>query len=129
MQPHRGAIVLTTGIVGTVLGVLGIPILACCPPVGFGESLLGLACSLVALILGVRDLRGMREGLMDPEGKGLTQGGFICGIIGTVINAIVTIISLITLILMLILIAAAPSTPYKSSTGFRPSPTFQQPFK
>jgi hypothetical protein len=52
-----------------VLGILGI---VCCGFLG-----------PVAWILGSNDLKEIRAGRMDPEGEGTTNGGRICGIIGT----------------------------------------------
>src|SRR5206468_1629105 len=61
-QPHRGALILTLGILSLVTcGLLG----------------------PVAWILGNADLEEIRRGRMDPEGEGLTQAGRICGIIST----------------------------------------------
>jgi hypothetical protein len=31
-------------------------------------------------------LKEIRSGNMDPAGEGLTKGGMICGIIGTILN-------------------------------------------
>jgi small-conductance mechanosensitive channel len=62
MQPHRGVLIL-------VLGILGL-----------------LLCQLlgpVAWVLGKGDLRAMDAGQMDPEGRGLTQAGYILGIVAT----------------------------------------------
>jgi hypothetical protein len=64
LVPHRGALILTLGILGFVV----LPLL--CP---------------VAWILGNSDMAEIRAGRMDPEGEGLTQAGRVCGIIGTVI--------------------------------------------
>lgn len=64
LQPHRGPLVLTLGILGlTFCQLLAVP----------------------AWIMGRADLAAMREGRMDPSGEGVTQAGHICGIIGTVI--------------------------------------------
>ena len=38
----------------------------------------------VACVLGFWDLREMREGRMDPEGRGMTQAGLVCGAVATV---------------------------------------------
>jgi predicted Zn finger-like uncharacterized protein len=63
-QPHRGAVVLTLGILSLVIcGLLG----------------------PVAWIMGSNDLAAMRAGRMDPEGEGLTRGGMICGIIASIL--------------------------------------------
>ncbi len=76
-EPHRGPLVLT-------LGVLSLVMLTICYPVGV---VLGLA----AWVLGQADLRKLRAGGMDPAGHGLTQAGWICGIVGTVLNALITL--------------------------------------
>jgi predicted Zn finger-like uncharacterized protein len=60
---HRGAMVLTLGILSLVV----------CSPLG-----------PVAWIMGNNDLAAMRAGRMDPAGQGTTQAGQICGIIGTI---------------------------------------------
>jgi hypothetical protein len=60
LKPHRGTTVL-------VLGIIGI---ACC-----------LICGIIAWVMGSKDLKEMDEGIMDPEGRGLTQAGKICGMV------------------------------------------------
>lgn len=82
LEPHRGGLVLTLGIVGLVLGVVG---LAFCPLV---TSTIGVVMGIIAWVMGGRDLRAIKEGTMDPDGQGLTQGGWICGIISTILNLI-----------------------------------------
>jgi len=63
---HRGALVLTLGILSLVIcGLLG----------------------PVAWVMGNNDLAAMRAGRMDPSGEGVTQAGRICGIISTAIIA------------------------------------------
>jgi predicted Zn finger-like uncharacterized protein len=60
---HRGALVLTLGILSLVV------------------------CSVmgpIAWVMGNNDLTAMRAGRMDPSGEGITQAGRICGIIGSV---------------------------------------------
>jgi hypothetical protein len=60
---HRGAMVLTLGILGIVIcGFLG----------------------PVAWVMGNNDLAAMRAGRMDPAGEGLTQAGRILGIISSI---------------------------------------------
>ncbi len=78
--PHRGTLVL-------VLGILG---LVCC-----------LICGIVAWVLGNTDLREMDAGRMDPEGRGLTQAGKICGIISVAL----AIIGLVVWVLMMLFAA------------------------
>ncbi|MDA1194233.1 MAG: hypothetical protein O2894_03540 [Planctomycetota bacterium] len=65
--PHRGALVLTFGILGLV----------CC--IIFG---------ILAWVWGNEDLRRMKAGEMDREGQGLTEAGRICGIIGVALNIV-----------------------------------------
>jgi hypothetical protein len=65
--PHRGALVLTMGILGLVM-----------LPFIFGP---------IAWVMGSTDLRKMDEGIMDPAGRELTKAGKICGIIGTCLAA------------------------------------------
>lgn len=62
--PHRGALILTLGVLSIV----------CC-----GGFLLGP----IAWIMGNADISEMQEGRMDPEGEGLTNAGRICGMVGT----------------------------------------------
>src|SRR5438105_13643672 len=65
LQPSRGTLILVLGILSIVLcGFLG----------------------PVAWIMGSNDLKEIRAGRMDPEGEGTTNGGRICGIIGTFLN-------------------------------------------
>jgi hypothetical protein len=62
MAPSRGGTVLTLGILSLVL------------------------CQLLgpfAWSMGSRDLRLIDQGQMDPMGRGTTQAGMVCGIIGT----------------------------------------------
>jgi hypothetical protein len=73
-EPHRAGLVLTLGVVSLVL-------LAFCGPIGLG---LGIA----AWVMGHGDLRKMRFGEMDPEGLTSTQGGWVCGILGTLLNVL-----------------------------------------
>ena len=64
-SPHRGALILTFGILGV----------ACCFPFG-----------IAAWVMGNNDMQQIEDGTMDPTGKGITNAGKICGIIGTVLG-------------------------------------------
>jgi predicted Zn finger-like uncharacterized protein len=67
---HRGAMVLTLGILSLVIcGLLG----------------------PVAWVMGNNDLAAMRAGRMDPAGEGITQAGRICGIIATALIAFICV--------------------------------------
>jgi hypothetical protein len=62
MKPHRAPQIL----------VLGILSLAVCLPLG-----------VVPWVMGAKDLKEMEAGTMDPDGRGMTQAGKICGIAAT----------------------------------------------
>jgi len=67
LQPDRGVLIL-------VLGILGIVVCGFIAP--------------FAWIMGKGDIAKMDAGVMNPEGRGLTQGGMICGIVGTILIAL-----------------------------------------
>jgi len=67
MQPHRGTLVLTLGLISMLLF----------SPLG-----------VVAWILGVLELKAMDRGERDPTGRGTTIAGMIFGIIGTVMMVV-----------------------------------------
>jgi hypothetical protein len=81
-DPHRGPLVLVLGIISCVTGVLGI----CCCHIIFGPVSIGLGAT--AFFLGHGDLRKMADGTMDSDGRGSTQGGHICGIVGMFLGII-----------------------------------------
>jgi hypothetical protein len=72
LRPHRGGSVLTVGIIGLVVSIL------CCP-------LVGVIMGIIAVSQGSGDLAAMNRGDMDPEGRGSTIGGLICGVIAIII--------------------------------------------
>jgi predicted Zn finger-like uncharacterized protein len=76
-EPDRGSTVLALGIIS-----LAVIFFWCAAPVG---AILGLA----AWIMGQTDLRKMKRGQMDENGRGMTQAGWICGILGTFLNGLV----------------------------------------
>jgi uncharacterized membrane protein len=67
MKPHRGTLILVLGILGLVV----------CAPL-----------AIAAWVMGSGDLKQMDAGTMDPSGRGNTQAGKICGIIGTILMVI-----------------------------------------
>ena len=64
LKPHRGAMILTFGILGLVICAI------------FG---------IVAWVMGNGDLREMAAGTMDRTGEGMTRAGKICGMISTIL--------------------------------------------
>lgn len=77
MQPHRGVLILVFGILGLIVCVI------------FG---------IVAWVMGNGDLKQMDAGAMDPSGRGLTQAGKICGMIGVILNALVIVLYIVIFI-------------------------------
>jgi hypothetical protein len=71
--PHRGAAVLT-------LGILALAGLVICLP--------ALVLGPIAWAMGSNDLSLIRAGRMDRSGEGLTSGGQTCGLIATILGAI-----------------------------------------
>ncbi|MDE0889932.1 MAG: hypothetical protein OSA40_10785 [Phycisphaerales bacterium] len=67
MKPDRSTLLL-------VLGILSIIV---CAPIG-----------IAAFSMGRSDLREIDAGEREPQGRGLTQAGMICGIVGMVIFAL-----------------------------------------
>ena len=73
-RPHRGGAVLAVGLIGLLL--------SCAFPVGW---ILGG----IAVAMGNTDLAAMNRGQMDDSGRGLTQGGQVCGTIALVLSTLV----------------------------------------
>lgn len=88
MRPHRGGMVLALGILSIVLCFV---------------------CGIFAWVMANNDLREMAQGTMDPSGRGSTQAGKICGIIGTILGSMGVAITLFWMILFggLVLAGAA----------------------
>lgn len=76
VKPHRGVLILVLGIMGLVMNCCYIP-------------------GILAWVMGSKDLKEMDAGRMDPEGRGLTNAGKICGMIGTILAIVVTVIYII----------------------------------
>lgn len=85
-QPHRGAIILTLGILSLVIcAILGI----------------------VAWVMANHDLRLMNAGQMDPSGRGITQAGKVCGMIGTILMCIGLVLTVLYLLFVFVIIGVA----------------------
>lgn len=78
LTAHRGVLIL-------VLGILGLTI---CFPLG-----------IAAWVMGNTDLAQMDSGRMDPEGRGMTQAGRICGMISVAFAVLGLLIFIGTLVL------------------------------
>jgi predicted Zn finger-like uncharacterized protein len=76
-EPHRGNMVLVFGIISLAALALG----------GCG-AVVGLPFGIIAWVMGRGDMQKMDAGIMDPEGRGTTQAGKVCGIIGTILDGL-----------------------------------------
>jgi hypothetical protein len=85
--PHRGAIILTLGILGLIF----------CPFPIAGWLLGGLATTK-----GTDDIDKMNRRGMDPSGRGMTSAGRICGIIAVILSTLNTLAGIFFLVLYLI---------------------------
>ena len=92
MKTHRGTLILVLGILGIVL----------CFPL-----------AIVAWVMGKQDLKEMDAGTMDPSGRGNTNAGRICGMIGTLLAAVGLVLILVGGILFVLL--SVRSVPSKSA--------------
>jgi hypothetical protein len=101
MQSHRGTLVLILGIISLVTAVF-----MCCglihPVFGIPFVLIGLALGITSWVMGQGDLRKMDARVMDPEGRGATQGGWICGMIATILAGL----GMLCTILLLVVVGA-----------------------
>ncbi len=70
LRPHRGASILTLGILSLFCNICLIP-------------------GIVAWSMGSSDLKEIRERRMDPSGQGICKAGMILGIIGTCLHGLV----------------------------------------
>jgi hypothetical protein len=82
VEPHRGAIILALGVMSWMA----------CPLFG-----------VFAWSMGTADLRRMQIGLMDPEGRALTQAGQILGMV----HVVLFIVFLTLFVFFMLLMAAA----------------------
>ena len=71
MKPHRGTLILVFGILGLVV----------CGPLG-----------IAAWVMGNGDLKQIDAGAMDPTGRSTTNAGRICGMIATILFAILVVV-------------------------------------
>jgi len=100
-EPHRGTLILVLGIVSIVLSSLS----AC----SYGVlGIFGLIMGICVWVMGQKDLKKMKSNVMDPQGMGSTQAGWICGIIGTAFGAIGFLILLCVIGFVIFMTASVP---------------------
>ncbi|HEV3117172.1 MAG TPA: hypothetical protein VGY58_08980 [Gemmataceae bacterium] len=87
-EPDRSALILALGLISLACS----PLAGTCCFLFFGVgavfSIAGLGTGIPAWVMGHKDLARMREYIMDPAGRPMTQAGMTCGIIGTILCAI-----------------------------------------
>jgi hypothetical protein len=93
---------LTVGILSIVSSVpgLGTTPCSCCFPfaiAGLVFGVIGLGLGITSAVLGQGDLKRMHAGLVDPQGRGLTLGGMICGIVGGLLSIMAMVCDVIGL--------------------------------
>ena len=81
LAPHRGGAVLALGILG---------ITPC------------FICGIIAWVMANRDLREMAAAQMDPSGRGLTQAGKICGMVGVILTCSIAAVYVLWLLVVLV---------------------------
>ena len=96
MSPGRGGTLVTLGVVGLLISVIGIVPFFCCIPV----NVLGLAFSLPAWLMAQSDLKAIDIGAIDAEARRSTKTARTMGIIGTVLALVVPPALLVTLLLL-----------------------------
>ena len=96
LKSHRGVLILVLGIIGLVLGLPGT---FCCI---IFNSIAAFVCSIIAWVMGSKDLKEMAAGRMDPAGTGLTKAGKICGIVGVILAIVSFVIQLIIIGLVIV---------------------------
>ena len=76
VKPHRGILVLSLGAISLVIAG------------SFSVNPISLPMILgpLAWIMGIVDLRRMRDGHMDRTGEGMTVAGKTCGLISTIVS-------------------------------------------
>jgi len=86
----RGGVIMALGIISVVFVLI-----SCVAAAIFGiipVGIVGLGTGIAAWVMGRKDLAEIRSGERDPNGEGMTNAGWICGIIGTLVNGLIVLI-------------------------------------
>jgi hypothetical protein len=81
LAPHRAGVVIGLGATSFALALATCAHYGLCLPVA-------IPLGIIAWVMGVRDMRRMRTGEIDPAGRSSTQLGLVFGIIGTSLGAL-----------------------------------------
>jgi len=128
---HRGGMVLAFGIISIVgIFVVGGAWAGVGPFAGMG-NILGLVFGILGWSMGGKDMREINAGRMDPDGRGMTQAGYIMGIIGTILHVLGMLCSCIAFFGILAIIGGAAwqakPPPGGPGPGPRPPGRFEAP--
>jgi hypothetical protein len=99
LVPHRGAMILTFGILSVVLSVIFSVL--CCLIAPF----LGAGFGIPAVLMGHSDIRQIRAGSMDPDGEGQARAGLILGYVGIGL-AVMCLLGLVAYLFFFVLMTA-----------------------
>jgi hypothetical protein len=91
--PHRGGLVLTFGILSVALTMF----------CGLLSPIWGFGFGIPAWVMGHGDLKKMKSGMMDTSGEAITRAGWILGIVGTGLAAVIILIFVAFILLMAIM--------------------------
>jgi hypothetical protein len=96
VQPEEwGRVKLILGFGIASLAVSAMSMLLCCLPLlCFPVCLSGIGLGIPAIIMGLGDRRKIKAGILRPPRVRGTTGGWICGMMGTVLGAAVLILML-----------------------------------
>ncbi len=89
LKPHRGVAILVLGILSLMVCVI---------------------CGIFAWLWANEDLQLMDQGLMDPEGRGLTQAGKICAIISVILNVTGLVLGFLWMLFFFVFVGFAASS-------------------
>jgi hypothetical protein len=117
IEPHRGSLIMTLGLVSVISSA--IPFL----------FVIGLPSGIAAWFMGQRDLKKLNARQMDPAGTSRTHSGWMCGIIGTLIHTLYAIgcAGCVGLSMMPALMTF-PSSPPPASYQQGPAPVGSSPY-
>jgi hypothetical protein len=87
-EPHRGSTVFVMGLISLIASPLAL-LLICCAPLSLVLCFVSLGLGIPAWAMGRSDLKKINAGTMDPRGLGRTKAGWIMGMIGTILSALV----------------------------------------
>jgi predicted Zn finger-like uncharacterized protein len=124
--PHRGGMIAAMGITSLCLIAFDVFGVCCCGGlsaiINTVISAVGLGLGIPAWIMGQRDLAKMRQGLMDERGRGSTQSGWICGMIGTILHGLAIVGSIALFIILIAYFGFAAATSRSGGIGGGPGP-------